>query len=83
MTTPTDPMQGNEKDESLEKLIKRAYLKKSTQHFVCGKCDKGIIDYIVGENGEQVTVEIKKCTVCKHQYGIKEICNANLKPLFK
>lgn len=48
-------------------------MKKVTQHFKCGKCDKGIATRILKETRKGCEITIKKCDNCKYQYGLKEV----------
>lgn len=48
-------------------------MRKKTQQFKCGKCDKGITTRIVKETRKGCEITMKKCDSCKYQYGLKEV----------
>lgn len=45
----------------------------SSRAFKCSKCDDGEVEVITKETKDYVSMEVKKCSVCKHQWGLKQI----------
>lgn len=46
---------------------------KKEYGYYCKKCNDGLVKLIVKSSKHTETVAVKKCTVCKYQYGIKEL----------
>lgn len=45
---------------------------KTNRYYQCANCEhKGLIEVAESTDGENITVEVKKCDHCKHQYYIK------------
>lgn len=50
-------------------------MKHKTHSFNCKVCNTNdSVDMLINETNTHVEVKVYKCINCKHQYGIKELC---------
>jgi hypothetical protein len=51
-------------------------MKKQTKNYDCKQCESGIVIVETKETKSDVSIDVKKCSKCKHQYGLKEFWQA-------
>ena len=63
------------KNESSTTVQKQALRKTDVRRsaYKCGSCSIGVVEVIQKDTKQHSTIDVKKCTNCKHQYGIKGV----------
>lgn len=63
------------KKESSKQAPKKALRKTDVRRsaYKCGSCSIGVVEVIQKDTKQHSTIDVKKCTNCKHQYGIKGV----------
>ena len=64
-------MEEQKLNEEQEQALRKTDVRRSA--YKCGSCSIGVVEVIQEDTKQHSTIDVKKCTNCKHQYGIKGV----------
>lgn len=64
-------MENKSSKQGKKQALRKTDVRRSA--YKCSSCSIGVVEVIQKDTKQHSTIDVKKCTNCKHQYGIKGV----------